>query len=131
MHRRISGKDVSAYSNQEVSDTDVDSSVDEEVEYRNGRLERSSGNSTFNFVNKTDSSTADDGEATDFSLSQLFSASGSYLMEVQSCRRLSKYALGLKKKKLFSAMRSDLREEDLTATRDESKSSSRICMHDV
>ena len=120
MHRRVSKKDVSAYSNQEASD-DVDSSVDEEVEYRNGRLERSSGNSTFNVMNKTDSNAESDGDGSDFSLSQLFSASGSYLMEVQSCRRLNKYALGLQKKKLFSAMRSDSREEDLGATRDESK----------
>ncbi len=97
MHRAIRKVDVSEYSNEDPSD-DIDTAQDEEIQYRSGRLERSSGNATFHLVNDSNSDTDQDPQ----SLSKAFAASGSYRMELQSCRQLNYYAFSVQKRRILS-----------------------------
>lgn len=116
MHRRIRKVDVSEYSTEETSE-DIDTAQDEEVQYRSGRLERSSGNATVHLVNNSNSNI----DLDSVSLSQAFAASGSYRMELRTCRKLGKYAYGVQKRRILSEMGQSSNEEDLKATIDKSK----------
>lgn len=116
MHRKIRKADVSEYSTEEPSE-DIDTTQDEEIQYRSGRLERSSGNSTVHLVNSSNSEI----DLDTVSLSQALAASGAYRMELQTCRKLGKYAYGVQKRRILSEMGKSSREEDLKATIDKSK----------
>jgi hypothetical protein len=107
---------VNEYSNEEPSDN-IDTEQDEDVQYRSGRLERSSGNTTLRLVNETNSNTDDDPSIT---LSEAFAASGSYQMELISCRKLSEYQYVVLKRRIMSEM-GNIEEEDLKANIDSSK----------
>lgn len=111
MKRTIRRDDVSEYSN-EVTKDDIDTTKDEEIQYRSGRLEKSSGVTTFHLVNNS----YNDSDLESFSLSRAFSASGSYKMELQACRRVNNRALGVQKKRIFSEMKRDSKEEGLKAS---------------
>jgi hypothetical protein len=113
MHRKIRKVDMGS----EEQSKDVDMEQDEDVQYRSGRLERSSGNATVVVVNN---STSDDSDPL-FSLSQAFAASGSYKMELKACRKLEKYTYLAQKRRILSEMRQDSKEEDLKVTSVESK----------
>ena len=115
MQRRIRKEDVSEYSTQEPSD-DIDTEQDEEVLYRSGRLERSSGNTTVHLVNSSTNL-----ELNSLSLSQALAATGSYKMELRTCRRIGKYAYGAQKRRILSEIGGNSKEEDLKATIDKSK----------
>ena len=118
MRREIRKVDVKEYSDENPSD-DIDTAQDEEVQYRSGRLERSSGNASFHLLknNATDSS-ADEEPLT---LSKAFAGSGSYKMELLRCRLLGKYDYSAKKKRILSRVMYASKEEDLKAKIDESK----------
>lgn len=116
MHRRIRREDVSEYSTEEPSD-DIDTEQDEEVLYRSGRLERSTGNASVHLVNSSSS----DLELNSVSLSQALAATGSYKLELQTCRRVGKYTYGVQKRRILSEMGRNSKEEDLKATIDRSK----------
>jgi hypothetical protein len=116
MHRKIRKIDVSEYSSEEPSD-DIDTEQDEDVQYRSGRLERSSGNTTLRLVNDTNSDIDDD---PGISLSEAFAASGSYQMELRSCRKLSEYQYVVQKRRMLSEM-GNIEEENLKANLDKSK----------
>lgn len=105
MHRKIRKVDVST---EEQSD-DIDTDQDEEIQYRSGRLERSSGNTTIHLVNNSHS------DSDGLSLSRAFAASGSYSMELQTCRKLSQYTYAARKKRILSEMGQDPKEGDLKA----------------
>jgi hypothetical protein len=124
MHRKISKIDVSEYSNDEPSDN-IDTEQDEDVQYRSGRLERSSGNTTLRLVNDTNSDIDDD---PGISLSEAFAASGSYQMELRSCRKLSEYKYVQQKRRIMSEME-NIEEEDLKANIDRSKFLQRYTIH--
>ena len=110
MHRRIRKIDIT----DDIS-KDIDSSTDEDIQYRSGKLERSSGSTSFYLVNDSDSYTGEEL----FSLSRTFSGSGSYSMDLQSCRKVNKYTFKVQKRKIFSEMRDNSKEEGLRATIDE------------
>ena len=112
MHRKIRKVDVSA----EEQSEQVDTEQDEDIQYRSGRLERSSGNTTVHLVNNSHSNS----EESQVSLSQALAASGSYIMELKTCRKLGKYAYGVQKRRILSEM-GQCKEEDLKAARDKSK----------
>ncbi len=116
MHRKIRKTDVSEYSDEEPSD-DIDTAQDEEIQYRSGRLERSSGKASFHLVNDSNTGTDQDAQ----SLSEAFAASGSYQMELQTCRMLSRYSFGIKKRRIFSEIEHSSEERDLKAVIDKSK----------
>lgn len=116
MHRKVRKDDVSEYSTGEPSE-DLETETDEEVQYRSGRMERSSGNVSAHLVNSTDSDLDNDSIA----LLQTFAASGSYIMELQTCRRVSKTAYRVHTKKIRFEMGHDSKEEDLKAIINKSK----------
>ena len=114
MKRSVRRGDVSQYSIDAPAE-DIDTSKDEEVEYESGKLKRSSGNATFHLLNDSLNEVE-----SDFSLTQAFSASGSYSLELQECNNINSYAYRVQKKKVMSEMRKS-KEEDLTATVDKSE----------
>ena len=113
MHRTVRSEDVSEYSTEKPTD-EIETATDEDIEYRLGRLEKSSGNTTFRLVNKTNSDVN-----SSFSLEQAFAGRGSYSMGLDSCRKMNKYAMSLQKKKVLSEMQTNSKEEGLAATRNE------------
>lgn len=113
MHRSIRKADVTS---EKLSDG-IDTAQDEEVQYRSGRLERSSGNASFHLVKNSEA----DEEPSPMSLSQAFAATGSYTMELQACRKLSKDAFAVRKRRIMSAISQSLSEESLKANLDKSK----------
>jgi hypothetical protein len=126
MHRKISKIDVSEYSNDEPSDN-IDTEQDEDVQYRSGRLERSSGYTTLRLENNTNSDIDDDPS---ISLSEAFAASGSYQMELRFCRKLSEYQYVVQKRRIMSEMGNNIEEEDLKANIDKSKFLSIVPVND-
>jgi hypothetical protein len=112
MHRTIRKADITS----EKRSPDVDTAQDEDIQYRSGRLERSSGNTSFHLVNHT----SPGAELPPMSLSQAFAATGSYRMELESCRKLSMHALAEQKRAIMSQVIQRLGEEGLRATIDES-----------
>ncbi|ORU94288.1 MAG: hypothetical protein A6F71_09225 [Cycloclasticus sp. symbiont of Poecilosclerida sp. M] len=116
MQRKIRKEDVSEFSSEDSLE-DIDTAQDEEIQYRSGRLERSSGNTMFHPVNASDTGTTAD----TVSLSQAFSATGSYRMELESCRKISQYMFGVQKKKILSEMKKNPQQESLKAKIDKSE----------
>lgn len=112
MKRTVRKDDVEEYSNDANKD-DIDTSKDEEIQYRSGKLERSAGRTSFHLVND---SSSDNSDLEPFSLSQTFAARGSYLMELQSCRTHKVRAFGAQKKKIMSEMQHNSKEEGLKST---------------
>lgn len=107
MKREVRRIDVSEYSS-EASRDDIDTSKDEEVVYREGKLQRSSGNTSFHLVNDSDSDTNSDTDS--LSLSQKFSASGSYDMQLQTCRKVNRFAYAARKKKILADIQRSSKE---------------------
>ena len=120
MKREVRRGDVSEYSS-EATREDIDTSKEEEIEYRKGKLQHSSGNTSFHLINGSDSDP--DPDLDPVSLSQKFYASGSYDMKLQACRKLNKFAHRALKRKIFADLRQDPSEEDLKAKIDKSKNS--------
>ena len=116
MHRSIRKEDVSEISDEDSLE-DIDTAQDDEIQYRSGRLERASGNTMFHPVNESDTET----NADTVSLSQTFSATGSYNMELKNCRKISQYMFGVQKKKILSEMEKNSQQESLKAKIDKSE----------
>ena len=116
MKRSIYKADVNEYST-EVPANDVDTFKEEEVEYQSGKLQWSSGNTSFHLDN---SSVNDKSDLNSFSLAQAFAASGSYSLYLESCGVMNRYTFGVQKKRIVSEMKRS-EEEDLKATVDKSK----------
>ena len=108
--RTIRKNDVNQYSTDVVQD-DVDTSKDEEVVYQSGKLKRSSGKTSFQLVNTTESS-----DKEPIALSNAFSASGSYIMRLNTCNRFSQTSFFLYKRKLYSQMKQGMKVENLQAS---------------
>ena len=116
MHRSIRKEDMSEISGEDSLE-DIDTAQDDEIQYRSGRLERASGNTMFHPVNESDTGT----NADTVSLSQTFSATGSYNMELKSCRKVNQYMFGVQKKKILSEMKKNSKHDSLKAKIDRSK----------
>ncbi len=85
MRREVHKSDISDYSSKASKD-DIDT-FKEEVDYRDGKLQRSSGNTSFHLVNDSDSKP--DSDTASLSLSQTVTASGSYNMNLGSCNAVN------------------------------------------
>ena len=121
MKREVRKSDISDYSSKASKD-DIDTSKDEEIEYRDGKLQRSSGNTSFHLVNDSNSDREHDSDTNSLSLSQTFAASGSYNMKLGSCSAVNRNAYRTKKKKVLAAISGSLSEkESLNAKIDKSK----------
>ena len=116
MQRTIRKEDMSELSSEDSME-DIDSAQDEEIQYRSGRLERSSGSTMVHLVNNSDTGT----ETDTVSLSQAFFATGSFSMELKSCRMLNQYMFGIQKNKILSEMKKNPEEENLKAKVDKSE----------
>lgn len=89
MNRSIHDMDIKEYSTGPKRD-DIESTMQEEIEYRNGQLERSTGNMVIQMVNSSNGLDINEEENEDGpSLSRAFSASGKYQLELQDCVELS------------------------------------------
>ena len=115
MHRSVRKEDVREISGEDSLE-DIDTAQDDEIQYRSGRLERASGNTMFHPVNESDTGTNVD----TVSLSHIFSATGSYNMELKSCRKIRKYLFGVQKKKILSEMKKNSQQESLKTKIDKS-----------
>ncbi len=117
MNREVRKNDINDYSSRTSKD-DIDTSTDEEIEYQDGKLQRSSGNTSFHLVN--DSTSGLDSDTAPLSLSQTLSASGSYNMELQTCRGVSTFAYRAKKRKILADIQQSSSRESLKAKIDKS-----------
>ena len=115
MQRKIRKEDVSELSSEDSME-DIDTAQDEEIQYRSGRLERSSGNTMIHLVNESDTVPIDT-----VSISQAFSAAGSYSMELKSCRTIDPYMFNIQKNNIQSEMKNNSMEEGLKARVDKSE----------
>ena len=116
MRRVVHGNDVHEFASN-APKSDVEMEKDEEIEYESGHLVHSAGNMTVRFVNESDDT---EDEKDEPSISNMFSASGWYDLELRSCHKTTGYMFGVQKKKIDSNMRNSM-EEDLKATIDESE----------
>lgn len=118
MRREVRKSDIRDFSSSASKD-DIDTSKDEEIEYRDGKLQRSSGNTSFHLVNDSDSHP--DSDTPSLSLSQTLSGSGSYNMELQTCRRVGRFVYRAEMRKILADIRDSSNEEGLTAKIDKSE----------
>jgi len=116
MHREIHTDDVSEFSS-ETDTEDIETDTSEDIQYRNGRLEKSSGSTFFNLVDDDPSDVVDDS----FSLSRALSVSGTYNMDVIICQALDEKLYSEQRQKLFSEISYNSKEEGLKPNIDERK----------
>ena len=113
MHRSVDGKDVIHYSTG-AKKCDIQLREEEDIEYRNGVLRHSSGDTMFKVEGKKDVEDAQSGQEKEFS--HAFSAHGSYSLDLQQCYTPSKKDGARRKRSLDDVMnRNRMLEERLTA----------------
>ena len=120
MHRFIDSKDVIDYSTG-ARKRDIQLQKDEDIEYRDGILQHSSGDTSFKIQNKKGITEPESGQEKDFS--DAFSAHGSYNLDLQRCYTQTKHDGARRKRSLHDQMnQNDMTEERLTANFNISKS---------
>ncbi len=82
MHRSVDGNDVIDYSTG-ARKRDIQLRKEEDIEYRNGVLHHSSGDTMFKVKGKTNIEEAQNSQEKKFS--DAFSAHGSYTLDLQQC----------------------------------------------
>ena len=113
MHRSLDGKDVIDYSTG-ARKRDIQLSKEEDIEYRNGVLHHSSGDTMFKVKSKNTIEKAQNGQEKKFS--DVFSARGSYTLDLQQCYTPTKQDGARRKRSLDDVMnRNRMSEERLTA----------------
>ena len=113
MHRSVDGKDVIDYSTG-ARKRDIQLQKEEDIEYRNGVLRHSSGNTMFKVEGRNGIEEAQSGQEKEFS--DVFSAHGSYTLDLQQCYTPSKQDGARQKRSLNDEMnRNRMSEERLTA----------------
>ena len=113
MHRSVDGKDVIDYSTG-AKKRDIQLWKEEDIEYRNGVLHHSSGDTMFKVEGKKDVEDAQSSQEKEFS--DAFSAHGSYSLDLQQCYTPSKKDGARRKRSLDDIMnRNRMSEERLTA----------------
>ena len=113
MHRSIDSKDVIDYSTG-ARKRDVQIRKEEDIEYRNGVLQHSSGDTLFKVQSKTGIEEPRSSQEKEFS--DAFSAHGSYTLDLQRCYTPTKKDGIRHKRSLYNQMnRTVMLEERLTA----------------
>ena len=113
MHRSVDGKDVIDYSTG-ARKRDIQLSKEEDIEYRNGVLHHSSGDTMFKVKSKNTIEKAQNGQEKKFS--DAFSARGSYTLDLQQCYTPTKQDGARRKRSLDDVMnRNRMSEERLAA----------------
>ena len=126
MHRSIDGKDVIDYSTG-ARKRDIQLRKEEDIEYRDGILQHSSGDTSFKIQNKNSIEEPRSSQEKEFS--DAFSAHGSYNLDLQRCYTLTKQDGARHKRSLNDQMNQNrMSEERLTANFNISKSHKK-CHH--
>ena len=119
MHRSIDGSDVIEYSTG-ARKRDIQLSREEDIEYRDGILQHSSGDTSFKIQSKTGIKETDSPQQKTFS--DAFSAHGSYTLDLQQCYIQTKQEGARHKRSLNDRMNEKMmKEERLTANFNMSK----------
>ena len=113
MHRSVDGKDVIDYSTG-ARKRDILLRKEEDIEYRNGVLQHSSGDTSFKVERKSAIEERQSNEEKEFS--DAFSARGSYTLDLQQCYTPTKQDRARRKRSLDDEMIwNRMSEERLTA----------------
>ena len=113
MHRSIDGKDVINYSTG-ARKRDIQLNKEEDIEYRDGILQHSSGDTSFKIQNKNEIEVSWSDQEKD--LSDALSAHGSYHLDLQQCYTPTKHERARRKRSLKDQMNQNrMFEEKLTA----------------
>jgi hypothetical protein len=127
MHRSVDGNDVIDYSTG-ARKRDIQLSKEEDIEYRKGVLQHSSGDTLFKVEGKTSIEEAQSGQEKKFS--DAFSAHGSYALDLQQCYTPTKQDGARRKRSLDDVMnRNRMSEESLIANFNISKYHSSACQY--
>ncbi len=123
MNRSIHETDIKEYSDGLKPDGDVESTIQEELEYKEGKLEHSTGYTMIDMVNSSKKDYSDEESLNEQqpSLSQAFSARGQYQLTLQECSEVSKNQSISQKKMMQSRIKHGIKE-GLKATINSSKS---------
>lgn len=113
MHRTITGDDVLAYPN-DIPKQDIKLTKEEDIEYQSGKLRHSAGTTSVK-VSKTDS------EQDTKSFSNLFSAKGSYALDLVQCYSITNRAYARHRRSSGNEMETNGVEEGLQATLNKSE----------
>lgn len=122
MNRSIHGTDIKEYSDGLKPDGDVESTIQEEMEYKEGKLEHSTGYMMVEMVNTSKEEYSNEESLNDQqpSLSRAFSARGQYELTLQECFEVSKKQRLSQKRMIQSRIKHGIKE-GLRATIDSSK----------
>ena len=113
MHRSIDSKDVIDYSTG-AKKRDIQLRKEEDIEYRNGVLQRSSGDTSFKVQSKNGIEEPHSSQEKEFS--DAFSAHGSYTLDLQRCYTPTKQDGARQKRSLDDKINGNrMSEERLTA----------------
>lgn len=114
MHRHIDGSDVISYPSG-AKEKSIDLLKDEDIEFRNGALYHSSGHTQLSIKQgqKTDT--------TERSLSEAFTAEGSFTLDLKHCSIPAKHVLGRRRRNVNEKMNRDTKEEDIKVSYDKCK----------
>jgi hypothetical protein len=124
MHRSVDGNDVIDYSTG-ARKRDIQLRKEEDIEYRNGVLHHSSGDTRFKVKGKTSIEETQSGQEKKFS--DAFSAHGSYALDLQQCYTPTKQDGARRKRSLDDVMNQNrISEERLTAKFNISKYHNRV-----
>ena len=110
MHRFIESDDVIDYSTG-AKKRDIELRKDEDIEYRDGVLYHSSGDASLKLKHKSNMEDVQEGNQT--TLSDAFSAHGSYTLNLQQCYVKSKKDKIRQRRSLMRQMSEDTKEEGL------------------
>ena len=113
MHRSVDSKDVIDYSTG-ARKRDIQLRKEEDIEYRDGVLQHSSGDTSFKIENKNDIKEPQHSQEKEFS--DAFSAHGSYTLDLQRCYTPTRKDGARRKRSLNDQMNQNrISEERLTA----------------
>ena len=107
MHRSINGDDVIEYSTG-APKRDVKLTKEEDVEYQSGKLQHSAGNTSVRI-------SKDDTKQDQNSFSSLFSAKGSYSLDLKQCSPITKRAYSRHRRSVREDIEKRGMEESLRA----------------
>ena len=118
MHRFIESDDVIDYSTG-ARKRDIQLTKDEDIEYRDGVLYHSSGDTSFKIKNKN--SVEEPQDTQEMLFSGAFSARGSYTLDLQQCYVEQKQDKSRRRRSLYERMNENMREEGLKVNFNRSK----------
>ena len=107
MHRSVNGDDVIAYTTG-APKRDLKLTKEEDIEYQSGKLRHSAGNTSVKVSKSVD-------EEDQQSFSKLYSASGSYSLDLKECSPVVKRAYSRHRRSVRDEMEGSKMEESLKA----------------